>query len=64
LPLRSREQYYEWSLLDTHDGMTDHFKRFRTVGSIRKVLERLGAEELKVWKGGNGIEASCRKPAR
>lgn len=64
LPLRSREQNYEWSLLDTHDGMTDHFKRFRTVGSIRQTLERLGAQDVRVWKGGNGVEASCRKPVR
>jgi SAM-dependent methyltransferase len=64
LPLRSREQNYEWALLDTHDGMTDHFKRFRTVGSIRNILERLGAKELNIWRGGNGVEASCRKPKR
>jgi SAM-dependent methyltransferase len=63
LPLHSREQNYEWSLLDTHDGMTDHFKRFRTVRSIRRTLERLGAEDIRVWKGGNGVEGSCRKPA-
>jgi SAM-dependent methyltransferase len=62
LPLRSREQNYQWSLLDTHDGMTDHFKRYRTVRSIRQTLERLGAEDIQVWKGGNGVEASCRKP--
>ena len=46
LPLSSREQNYEWSLLDTHDGMTDHFKRYSTIRSIRKILERLGAEEI------------------
>lgn len=64
LPLRLREQNYEWSLLDTHDGMTDQFKRFRTVGSIRNTLERLGADDVRVWKGGNGVEASCRKPTQ
>ena len=63
-PLGSREQYYEWSLLDTHDGMTDHFKRFRTVASIRRTLERLGAQDIHVWKGGNGVEAWCRKSER
>jgi SAM-dependent methyltransferase len=63
LPLNSREQNYEWSLLDTHDGMTDHFKRLRTLRSIRKTLEGLGAEDIHVWKGGNGVEAWCRKPA-
>lgn len=63
LPLKSRETHYEWSLLDTHDGMTDHFKRFRTVRSIRRTLERLGGDDIQVRKGGNGVEASCRKPA-
>jgi len=61
-PLDSRERHYEWSLLDTHDGTTDRFKRFRTVGSIRNTLESLGADNIQVWKGGNGIEASCTKP--
>ena len=63
-PITSREQNYEWSLLDTHDGMTDHFKRFRTVSSIRQTLEQLGAEDIHVWKGGNGVEAWCKKPSR
>jgi SAM-dependent methyltransferase len=64
MPLDSRERHYEWSLLDTHDGTTDRFKRFRTVGSIRKTLQNLGAENIQVWKGGNGVEASCTKPTR
>lgn len=63
LPLESRERHYEWSLLDTHDGMTDFFKRFRTVESIRRTLEGLGAIDVHVWKGGNGVEAWCRKPS-
>jgi hypothetical protein len=63
LPLRSREEFYQWSLLDTHDAMTDYFKRFRSAGSIRRTLEGLGATEIVVTKRGNGIEASCRKPS-
>ena len=62
MPLENRERFYEWSLLDTHDGMTDAFKRFRTNRSIRRTLERLGASEIAVWTGGNGVEAWCRKP--
>lgn len=62
LPLQSREAFYEWALLDTHDAMTDHYKRHRNVGSIRRTLERLGAEEIHAWAGGNGVEAWCRKP--
>jgi len=62
LPLGgSRQRNYEWSLLDTHDGMTDHFKRYRTIGSIRRTLERLGPSTLHVSKGGNGIEAWAEK---
>lgn len=62
LPISSREQNYEWSLLDTHDGMTDHFKRYRTNRSIRRTLERLGASDIQVRTGGNGVEACCVKP--
>jgi hypothetical protein len=62
LPLRSREQFYEWALLDTHDAMTDAFKRFRSVASIRGTLKELGADHVQAWVGGNGVEASCRKP--
>jgi SAM-dependent methyltransferase len=68
LPLRTRAQFYEWSLLDTHDAMTDYYKRYRTVRSIRKTLAQLGATDIQVSRGalavggGNGIEASCIKP--
>lgn len=68
LPLRTREEFYEWALLDTHDAMTDVYKHLRTAGSIRRTLEGLGAVEIDVSRGalgiqgGNGIEAACRKP--
>jgi hypothetical protein len=55
--------YYEWMLLDTHDAMTDVYKHRRTAREIRRVLEGLGAEDIHVAHGGNGVEASCRKPA-
>jgi SAM-dependent methyltransferase len=60
--LKTRERHYEWSLLDTHDGMTDAFKRYRDVASIRTTLEKLGAVNCVVRKGGNGVEAWCDKP--
>jgi SAM-dependent methyltransferase len=60
--LRDREMYYQWMLLDTHDAMTDVFKHRRTRGQIRDLLSSLGAEEIEVTHGGNGVEASCRKP--
>jgi SAM-dependent methyltransferase len=62
IDLGSRERHYEWALLDTHDGMTDTFKRFRTVSSIRRTLEALGAVDIDARHGGNGVEAWCRRP--
>lgn len=61
--LRDRDMYYEWMLLDTHDAMTDVYKHRRTRGQIRALLASLGAENIEVTHGGNGVEASCRKPA-
>jgi hypothetical protein len=62
LPLGSREAFYEWALLDTHDASTDYYRHFRTPRSIARTLKRLGAEEIDVRIGGNGVEAFCRKP--
>jgi hypothetical protein len=50
-------------VLDTHDGMTDHFKRFRTVAQTERTLRDLGAVDIEVQRGGNGVEARCTKPA-
>ncbi len=63
LPDLSDELHYEWSELDTHDNLTDWFKRLRSRESIRRTLQSLGAQELWVERGGNGIEARCRVPA-
>jgi len=60
--LRDREMYYEWMLLDTHDAMTDVYKHRRTAAQIRRFLTGLDAVEIEVTHGGNGVEASCRKP--
>lgn len=61
--LRDREMYYEWMLLDTHDLLTDRYKHRRTPGMIRRFLQSLGATDVVVTAGGNGVEAFCRKPA-
>jgi 2-polyprenyl-3-methyl-5-hydroxy-6-metoxy-1,4-benzoquinol methylase len=53
---------YEWALLDTHDGLTDYYKHLRTGAQIRATLVTLGGTDIWVAKGGNGIEARCRKP--
>ena len=53
----------EWALLDTHDVLTDYYKRLRTGPQLRSTLERLGATAIWVNKGGNGIEVRCQRPA-
>lgn len=53
---------YEWALLDTHDSLTDYHKHFRTKGQIMSILSQLGAENIWVESGGNGVEARCSKP--
>ncbi len=55
---------YEWAELDTHDSLTDYYKHVRSRRAIRSVLTSLGAVDLWVQRGGNGVEARCRKPPR
>lgn len=52
----------EWALLDTHDGLTDYYKHFRSVRSIRGVLEGLGMVSISAAHGGNGVEARGQRP--
>ncbi len=61
IKLRDQKMYYEWALLDTHDGTTDIYKHFRNENQIHKHLQKIGAEDIEVSLGGNGIEAFCRK---
>jgi len=62
LPQLDDRLQYEWALLDTHDGLTDYYKRLRTGSQIRSTLTKLGAQDVWVAKQGNGIEARCRRP--
>jgi hypothetical protein len=57
----NKKEYYNWALLDTHDSTTDFYKHHRSVSQIKKFLENIGASEIIVSKGGNGVEAFCRK---
>jgi 2-polyprenyl-3-methyl-5-hydroxy-6-metoxy-1,4-benzoquinol methylase len=57
-------QHYEWSLLDTHDGLTDWYKRLLTKAQFEAMLTSLGGEALWCAPGGNGIEARLRRPSR
>jgi len=62
LNLESEQAFYEWALLDTHDGTTDFYKHHRSAKQIREFLTEIGAEDIVVTLGGNGVEAFCRKP--
>lgn len=59
--LRDRKMYYEWALLDTHDATTDFYKHHRTPNQIKKLLGEIGASDIVVKIGGNGVEAYCKK---
>jgi 2-polyprenyl-3-methyl-5-hydroxy-6-metoxy-1,4-benzoquinol methylase len=61
LGLRGKQEYFEWALLDTHDGSTDRYKHFATESKIKSFLIDIGGAEIKVWSGGNGVEAVCKK---
>ena len=59
--LRDQQMYYEWALVDTHDGTTDFYKHHRKPLQIKKLLKEIGASDIVVEIGGNGVEAFCRK---
>jgi ubiquinone/menaquinone biosynthesis C-methylase UbiE len=61
LPELSHENQYNWALLDTHDHLADWYKHLRSKSEISAVLSNLGGINIWVEKGGNGIEARCKK---
>lgn len=58
---QDRNFHYEWSKLDTYDSLTDYYKHLRTPSQIKKTLEGLGAKNIWIHEGGNGVEARCTK---
>jgi SAM-dependent methyltransferase len=52
----------EWSVLDTHDALTDYYKHLRTREEIEACLRSCGLIELEVSYSGNGIEARAKMP--
>jgi 2-polyprenyl-3-methyl-5-hydroxy-6-metoxy-1,4-benzoquinol methylase len=60
-PELSDAQQEEFSTLDTIDFYTPKYERLQTVGSMRHLLRRSGLEPISIAKGGNGIEARCRR---
>jgi 2-polyprenyl-3-methyl-5-hydroxy-6-metoxy-1,4-benzoquinol methylase len=61
-PELNDELQYEWAELDTHDSLTDYYKHLRSPKAIHAAIKLLGAQNIKVEKGGNGVEARCQKP--
>jgi len=61
-PQLGAELLSEWSVLDTHDSLTDHYKHLRTTEEIEACLRSCGLVELEVSYGGNGVEARGRMP--
>jgi 2-polyprenyl-3-methyl-5-hydroxy-6-metoxy-1,4-benzoquinol methylase len=61
-PHLSDEIQKEWSKLDTFDNLTDYYKHLTTIKKFKRSIKKLGAKNIKVWRGGIGIEARCMKP--
>jgi ubiquinone/menaquinone biosynthesis C-methylase UbiE len=60
-PEMDHDFHYELTRLDTYDGLTDYYKHLRSEKQIRNILQELGGREIWTARGGNGIEARCRK---
>lgn len=60
-PALNNKQLREWAILDTHDTLTDRYKHLRSAEEIENVLSEIKMTEIKVWHGGNGIEAYAIK---
>jgi hypothetical protein len=53
----------QWSVLNTHDTLTDHYKHLRSAEEITAALKACGLVDIEAWYGGNGVEAHARRPA-
>ena len=54
---------YQWSRLNTHDGLTDWYKHSRRKGQIEYILREIGAERIEVFQGSNGVVGRCCRPS-
>jgi hypothetical protein len=52
----------QWSVLDTHDTLTDYYKHLRTADEIAACLRSNKLVDIEVALGGNGVEARARMP--
>ncbi len=55
---------FEWSVLDTHDTLTDFYKHLRSAGQISHHLEACGMTDIAAAYAGNGVEVRAVKPGR
>jgi len=62
LPQLGTKLLGEWSVLVTHDTLTDRYKHLRSVEQIRECLEQCGMTEIDAYYGGNGVEARAKRP--
>lgn len=51
----TKKQHYEFSLLDTHDKNTDHYKRHLSAKGMNKLLHSLKIKSYKIQNGGTGL---------
>ncbi len=62
-PQLGKTRLGEWSVLDTHDTLTDYYKHLRSAEQIQECLRACGLVEIETGYGGNGVEARARMPA-
>ena len=62
-PQLGKERLAEWSMLDTHDTLTDYYKHLRTTQQIEECMRSCGLVDITAYYGGNGIEARAKWPA-
>ena len=58
----SKDQHLEWSMLDTHDKNTDHYKRHYSTKKFKKLLDQnFNFTSYKIYERGNGLECIAVK---
>jgi 2-polyprenyl-3-methyl-5-hydroxy-6-metoxy-1,4-benzoquinol methylase len=61
LGLETKNDYFWWAMLDTHDGSTDKYHHKRSVKQISVKIASLDPESYWAVKGGNGVIAWAKK---
>lgn len=52
----------EWSVLNTHDTLTDRYKHLRSAEEISRFLASCDLVDIEASYAGNGVEARARRP--